>query len=292
MSIAHLLDQWERSQILIAYVGHHTHPQAAARLDYFRGTRDHYQIYVVRAGICTVQASRYEVTIPAGAMALLPCMDSHTERWRSDGRATPEMYVIAFRTLHAYAACDPIHLLGLPYVTKTDPRLSCWCASYLSNFDSWKKPSLCFERLRAQSALSMLLIETSVKAVTRGEMNLLKQIGAPDWVHALAARLRGREMQGAITVDLMAQWTGYSASYVRQQFTRYFGKSPTQYLFEERMKEAQRLLRSNPQYSIAQTAGRVGYNSPAYFSKDFKGYTGVTPRQWRRSSPTTGAVTR
>lgn len=47
-----------------------------------------------------------------------------------------------------------------------------------------------------------------------------------------------------------------------------------------RIEESKRLL-INPEYSIIDVAMAVGFMDQSYFSKVFKKYTGLTPKQYR-----------
>lgn len=67
-------------------------------------------------------------------------------------------------------------------------------------------------------------------------------------------------------------------------FCRFFksrmGVSPLQYIMEERMELARRLLREldKPVYEIA---GRCGYNSDSHFCKIFKEHYGISPHRYK-----------
>ena len=46
------------------------------------------------------------------------------------------------------------------------------------------------------------------------------------------------------------------------------------------MKEAQRIIRSNPNILISDVATQVGFNTPKYFSKCFKKEFGIFPKEY------------
>jgi AraC family transcriptional regulator, alkane utilization regulator len=58
------------------------------------------------------------------------------------------------------------------------------------------------------------------------------------------------------------------------------GVSPKRYLTEWRLQLAADLLRESP-LSLADLAGRVGYESEAAFSRAFKRHLGAPPAAWR-----------
>ncbi len=58
--------------------------------------------------------------------------------------------------------------------------------------------------------------------------------------------------------------------------------SVCEYMEERILAEAQKLLRETP-LSISQVGQHFAYNEPTNFTKFFKGMTGVTPLQYRKS---------
>lgn len=71
----------------------------------------------------------------------------------------------------------------------------------------------------------------------------------------------------------------YTTSYVSRIFNEITGKTPIEYVTSLRMLKAQDMLRSK-NYNISQIAYAVGYNSPFYFSKQFKKYFGYSPSRF------------
>lgn len=76
---------------------------------------------------------------------------------------------------------------------------------------------------------------------------------------------------------------GLERSYLTHMFKNATGHSPKEYLLSYRMKMAKHLLRDSEQ-TIAYVANSVGYTDPFTFSKSFKQYTGVSPKQYRKLS--------
>ncbi|BAV05832.1 AraC-type DNA-binding protein [Filimonas lacunae] len=60
------------------------------------------------------------------------------------------------------------------------------------------------------------------------------------------------------------------------------GKSPCEIMEERIIEEAQKML-NNTTLAVADISSRFGYNSPASFIKFFKGLTGITPLQYRKT---------
>lgn len=64
-----------------------------------------------------------------------------------------------------------------------------------------------------------------------------------------------------------------------QQFT---GLTPLQYLIELKLRDAKELLRNTKQ-TINEIAVAVGYEDAFYFSRIFKKYNGLSPREYRKN---------
>lgn len=84
-----------------------------------------------------------------------------------------------------------------------------------------------------------------------------------------------------ITNDALAKLCGISTVYFRKSFETVYGVSPIKYLNNLRMRKARSLLESD-YASIAQVAESVGYSSIYHFSKMFRQYAGVSPKEYAR----------
>ncbi|MBV8352791.1 MAG: AraC family transcriptional regulator [Verrucomicrobia bacterium] len=78
----------------------------------------------------------------------------------------------------------------------------------------------------------------------------------------------------------LAQFCGLSEPHFYRKFKQATGSTPIDWLRRERINHARRrLLESND--PIKQVAEQVGYNDAFFFSRDFKRYTGVAPKNYR-----------
>lgn len=76
-----------------------------------------------------------------------------------------------------------------------------------------------------------------------------------------------------------AYLTGRSMSSFRRDFKQTFGQTPQQWLKEQRLAEAVRLIRQQP-ISVNELAYAVGYDNVSYFIREFQQHTGQTPKQF------------
>jgi len=75
----------------------------------------------------------------------------------------------------------------------------------------------------------------------------------------------------------------YADDYFRKLFKKETGRSPSQFLTDLRLSFAQNLLDEN-QLSIKEVANLSGFSDQLFFSRQFKKYFGLPPREWRKKS--------
>lgn len=64
-------------------------------------------------------------------------------------------------------------------------------------------------------------------------------------------------------------------------FHRMIGDSPVQYLLKYRLMQSAELLRTQPAAGIAEISAACGFDSPSYFSRQFRRFYQCTPREYR-----------
>ena len=83
-----------------------------------------------------------------------------------------------------------------------------------------------------------------------------------------------------ISLNMLAEQFYMHPNYLSRLFKEKTGENFVEYLTEVRMQKAQELLRDS-EYKIIEICGMVGYDNPRSFSKAFKHFTGMTPRECR-----------
>lgn len=84
-------------------------------------------------------------------------------------------------------------------------------------------------------------------------------------------------------VDAAVNKFGYSKRTFLRYWSEYYHISPSKYVENLRMQEAQRLLKVQS-LSIREIAERTGYSTASYFIQSYKRHFGTTPATDRRSS--------
>ncbi len=85
-----------------------------------------------------------------------------------------------------------------------------------------------------------------------------------------------------ITRDRLAEVAYLNPDYMSRLFKKETGQSFNDYLLEIRMKKAAQLL-AHSEESIYRIAQCVGYDNFSYFSRLFKNYSGLSPKEYRNS---------
>ena len=86
----------------------------------------------------------------------------------------------------------------------------------------------------------------------------------------------------ALTLEEVAGQVHLHPSYFSTMFKHSTGSSFKEYLNMVRIEESKHLL-SNTDFSIIDIAIAIGFEDQSYFSKVFKKYTGLTPKQYRQA---------
>ena len=95
-----------------------------------------------------------------------------------------------------------------------------------------------------------------------------------------AIRIISEKYADNITLDYVAGQVHLNPAYFSTLFKKETGHSFKEYLNMTRIEESKRML-LNSNYSIVDIAVSVGFEDQSYFSKVFKKYTGITPKQFR-----------
>ena len=86
-----------------------------------------------------------------------------------------------------------------------------------------------------------------------------------------------------LTSAALAEELGVSSAQLDSSFRAFYGMSPAAFLRMQRMHEASRLLRGTG-FTVADVAGRLGYDNPSKFARAFRAVTGASPSQFRKNA--------
>jgi AraC family transcriptional regulator len=90
-----------------------------------------------------------------------------------------------------------------------------------------------------------------------------------------------RVLDDQLSLESLAQESGYSRVHFMRMFRAATGRSPHNYLLNLRIERARELL-SNPGLSLTDIALDCGFSSHSHFTRVFRQFLGVTPSEYRR----------
>lgn len=83
-----------------------------------------------------------------------------------------------------------------------------------------------------------------------------------------------------ISINELAEMENYNACYYSEWFMKKTGIHPSRYIQKLRIEKSKELLLST-RYQIIDIANQVGYQNSSSFTRAFKSFTGISPREFR-----------
>lgn len=86
-----------------------------------------------------------------------------------------------------------------------------------------------------------------------------------------------------ITLSYVATSVRKSNSYISHLFKKNFDKSFSTMFIEMKLNKADEFFRIRPDLTISEVAYKLGYNNPLYFSRLYKKYRKISPKEFKFS---------
>ena len=90
-----------------------------------------------------------------------------------------------------------------------------------------------------------------------------------------------RNIEGDLSLAVIADKFHITVEYLSSYFKKKAGANLSAYITEQRMKNAVKILKENPNIKIAELSERCGYENVNTFTRQFKQYTGTTPSKYK-----------
>lgn len=131
-----------------------------------------------------------------------------------------------------------------------------------------------YYRETASTILKSCLIEILRKSAINSKLKIVSRV--TEYIHS-------NYNNSELTNDVIAAHLGYHPYYLSQVMKRTMGETLHSYLLHYRIRVAKDFLITTD-FEINTIAWKCGFNSTAYFIKQFKLRTGITPYQFRKAN--------
>lgn len=136
-------------------------------------------------------------------------------------------------------------------------------------------------KVHYQELLSMLLYELFI--IIHRKRNNEKKIQDGFMVEEIeiAVAYFSENYNKGINIEDYTRSRHISVSWFIQNFKKYTGFTPMQYILSLRITNAESLLETT-EYNITEISSIIGYENPLYFSRIFKKQKGLSPSEYRK----------
>jgi transcriptional regulator GlxA family with amidase domain len=141
---------------------------------------------------------------------------------------------------------------------------------------------------RLTEALATSLTTVELITVFRQWWDILLKVSSEPYAEARRLRLERAQAfiqdncADALSLGQVARHAGFSRNYFSRIFKQTVGRGFEQYLTEQRLLLAERLLRTSA-LPVGRIGSEAGFSSAAHFSTAFRRSRGVTPLAYRRA---------
>ena len=218
---------------------------------------------------------RQEYIVP-GDICIVP---AHTRHW-IHSQDEQELILLslnpAFLGRVAYESVNPDRLEIVPHFAKDDPLIYQIGRSLLTALQAEPFESRVYaETLGTALSAHLLQYYATDKRPLQSSISLTQSsIGQ-------AIEYINEHLSEDLSLEAIASSIGMSKYHFCRAFRQAKGLSPWQYVIQQRIEAAKRLL-VIPQLSIAQISQRLGFSTQGQFTNFFRKYVGVSPKQYRQ----------
>lgn len=130
-------------------------------------------------------------------------------------------------------------------------------------------------KLKTNAYLVLLMAEL-IKCVSKEKIG---DLNSDNFVSVINSYIE-EHIADKISIDVLAEQTGYHPKYFIVVFKRCIGDTPARYIRKVRLERAKFLL-TYTNLKISEIASVIGFSSQAKFANTFKDYTGITATEYR-----------
>ncbi len=213
-----------------------------------------------------------------GDLSITPGRMPFFARWDSDDRfvqiriSSHFLQSVAEETLNL----NPDRLELIPEFRTRDPQLESIAMMLLSELQQENLGG----RLYIESLANVLAVHLLRKYCTSQSRLAIYEGGLSERQLLQVIEYINEHLDRDIKLADLARLIGMSQFHFSHLFKRSLGISPYQYLLQQRIKRAKELLMQKER-SIMDIALECGFNSHSHLSKQFRQFTGMTPKTYR-----------
>ena len=213
-----------------------------------------------------------------GDISITPAKTPFFARWDGDDRYLEIR--IASRFIQSVArealAMNPDRLELLPEFRTRDPQIEAMGMLLLAEL---KQENL-GGRLYIESLANVLAIHLLRQYSAVKPQLSIYEGGLPERQVLQILEYINEHLNQDIKLADLAELLGMSQFHFSHQFKQSIGIAPYQYLLQQRVERAKQLLKQTDR-SIMEIAFLCGFNSHSHLSKQFRQFTGMTPKAYR-----------
>lgn len=240
------------------------------------------EVIFVAAGTLKLQIPGGEYLLQEGSLVVLNSNVLHS----LSGHPAGALRSMVFSPFLITGGTDTVFYKNYVRALLACPDFSVWQAEpgtdvkrFSAAFSAMETDAFAYE-FTVRENLSQLLLHCYAQLLPR--LSAQKPAKSADTVR-IEQMLRYMQASYAepITLADIAQAAGLSERECLRCFHRTIGDSPVQYLLKYRLMQGAVLLRASPAASIAEVSAACGFDSPSYFSKQFRRFYQRPPREYR-----------
>ncbi len=261
-------EYYDRSRpYIVASAGTYRMLTVSRYYNYYRNRQDYQMLYVAN-GQAYFTIDGTENTVTAGQLVLYRPGDYQAYHYHAADRT--QVYWLHF-TGAAAASLVPSDMPQLMTVGSVPQMSHLWELI----IEELQRQQEGFEELCALYLQEMLLL-------VRRRLHNMGDTAETMRAEISAARTYFTEhYREPINVRAYAAERHFTVGWFIREFRHYVGVTPLQYVIDLRVARARELL-THSDCSVAQVATLVGYDNALYFSRLFRGHTGMSPLQYRK----------
>lgn len=231
-----------------------------------KGREDYYLMYIIE-GELSVPYGDGEKTVSAGDFIIFPPKYKYTYTFYGGG--TISYHYAHFTGSYAGELLDSLGFSPLPYVSSA-VAIPTVADAFAAMFGYYARSE---EHLAQKSGAMLQIILSALASGGTGKMERMRT--SLSYINAFYT--------SDISVPSLAAMDNLSVSRYNALFRELLGTSPVKYITDMRMKHACSLL-IGTDMSVGMIGESVGYTDKHFFSKTFKGYTGLSPKEYRQKN--------